>query len=67
MLLLRPRVDLGAIEMKGYSAFPKAPALLKPHHQIVSCYIQDTQMAGDLNPSAEMQLVYTTAKPTGYG
>ena len=27
--------DIGAITMKGYSVFPKAPALLKPHHQIV--------------------------------
>ena len=35
MLPLRARVDLGAMAMKGYSAFPKAPALLKPHHQIV--------------------------------
>ena len=25
--------------MKGYSAFPKAPALLEPHHQIVYCHI----------------------------
>ena len=25
----------GAMAMKGYSAFPKAPALLEPHHQIV--------------------------------
>ena len=33
---LRARVDLGAMAMKGYSAFPKAlPALLEPHHQIV--------------------------------
>ena len=35
MLPLRARVDLGAMAMKGYSAFPKAPALLKPHNQIV--------------------------------
>ena len=28
--------------MKEYSAFPKAPASLEPHHQIVSCHIQDT-------------------------
>ena len=25
----------GVMAMKGYSAFPKAPALLKLHHQIV--------------------------------
>ena len=29
MLPLRDRVDLGAMAMKGYSAFPKAPALLE--------------------------------------
>ena len=29
------KVDLGAMAMKGYSAFPKAPALLEPHHHIV--------------------------------
>ncbi len=28
-------VDLGAMAIKGYSALPKAPALLEPHHQIV--------------------------------
>ena len=35
VLLLQARVDLGAMAMKGYSTFPKAPALLEPHHQIV--------------------------------
>ena len=35
MLPLQARVDLGAMAMKGCSAFPKAPALLKPHHQII--------------------------------
>ena len=35
MLPLQARVDLGAMAMKGYSAFPKALALLEPHHQIV--------------------------------
>ena len=29
------RVNLKAIGIKEYSAFPKAPALLEPHHQIV--------------------------------
>ena len=28
---------------KGYFAFSKAPALLKPHHQIVKCHIQGTR------------------------
>ena len=31
VLPLRARVDLGVMIMKGYSAFPKAPALLEPH------------------------------------
>ena len=35
LLPLRARVDLGAMAMKGYSAFFKAPALLEPYHQIV--------------------------------
>ncbi len=29
------RVDLGVMVMKGYSAFPKVPASLEPHHQII--------------------------------
>ena len=35
VLLLQVRVTLGAMAMKGYSNFPKAPALLELHHQIV--------------------------------
>ena len=35
VLPLRARVDQGAMAMKGYSAFPNAPALLEPHHEIV--------------------------------
>ena len=46
--------------MKGYSAFPKAPALLEPHHQIVYCHIQDTRRGGSY-PSAEEESVYSTA------
>ena len=34
--------------MKRYFAFPKAPALLEPHHQIVSCHIQDIRLGGCL-------------------
>ena len=32
---LRARVDLGAMLMNRFSAFPKGPALQEPHHQIV--------------------------------
>ena len=35
VLPLRAKVDLGAMVMKGYSEFHKAPVLLKIHHQIV--------------------------------
>ena len=34
VLLLRVRVELGVIEMKRYSIFPKALGL-EPHHQMV--------------------------------
>ena len=36
MLPLQPRVDVEAIALKEYSAFPKVPALLKPYYQVVS-------------------------------
>ena len=42
VLPLRAKVDLGAMAMEGYSAFPTAPALLKPYPQIVKCHMQDT-------------------------
>ena len=41
--LLQARVDLGAMAIKGYSVFTKAPALLQPHHQNVQRYIQNTR------------------------
>ena len=42
VLPLQTRVDQGAMAIKGYSAFPKAPALLEPYNQIIECHIQDT-------------------------
>ena len=45
-LPLRDRVDRGAMVMKRYSAFPKAPALLESHHQIMYCHIQDIHRRG---------------------
>ena len=33
VLPFRARVNLGAMAMKGCSAFPKSTALLEPHHQ----------------------------------
>ena len=35
VLPLQAKMDQGVMTMKGYSALPKAPALLEPHHQIV--------------------------------
>ena len=58
MLPLRVKEDLWAMAMKGYSTFPKALALLEPHHQIVSCHIQDTRWEGGSYPSAEEQSVF---------
>ena len=65
MLRLRVRVDLGAMVMKGYSVFPKVPASLEPHHQIV-CVIYPGHSLARSYPSAEKQSVYFTApQPTG--
>ena len=56
VLALRARVDLGAIALKRYSAFPNAPALRSdclvsyPGHQLGGSY-----------PSAEMQSVFSAA------
>ena len=60
VLPLRVRVDLGAMAMKAYSTFPKAPALLELHSQIGLCHIQDTRWWGSY-PSAEMHSVYSIA------
>ena len=38
MVLLRARVDLGAMTMKRYSTFPKTPTLLEPHNQFNVIY-----------------------------
>ena len=35
MLPLKARVERGEMVMKEYSAFPKAPALLELHHEII--------------------------------
>ena len=49
VLRRRARVDLEAMAIKGYSVFPKAPALLGPHHQTVKCHIR-TLVGGALPP-----------------
>ena len=47
MLSLQGRVDLEAMALKEYSAFPKAPTLLKPHYQI-ACVMSRTLIGGVL-------------------
>ena len=55
-------VNLGVMAIKGYSAFPKSPALLKPHHQIVCAIFKNSLLEGKyLNPSAAIQSAYSTA------
>ena len=62
MLPVRPRVNLGVIAIKAYSAFPKGPALLELHHQIVYCHISMTLIAGEGSYSfVEMLLMYSVA------
>ena len=56
----RAIVDLGAMAMKGCSAFPKALVSPEPPHQIVKWDIQD-DFGGKSYPSAEVQSVYSTA------
>ena len=60
MLPLRARVDFGVMAIKEYSTFPKAPALVEPHNEIVQCHIQVTHGGGSY-PSIEVQSVYSTA------
>ena len=58
VLPFRTRVDLGAMAMKECSKFPKAPASLEPHHQIVN-FITRTLIGGGSYPFAEVQSVYS--------
>ena len=53
VLPLHARVDLEAMVVKGYYAFPKAPAFLEPYHKIDSLR--------ESNPSTEKLSAYSTA------
>ena len=55
------RVGQEAMAMKGYSAFPKAPALLEPSDCLVSYPGQSLWGGGGAHPSAVVQSVYSTA------
>ena len=56
------RVDLGAMTMKEYPTFPKAPGL-EPHHQIV--FVISSRLDGRVYPSAVMQLLYSITPTDG--
>ena len=51
--------------VKGCSAFPKAPALLEHHHQIVLRPIQETHWGKGSYPFTVVQSVYFTV-PTDW-
>ena len=50
--------------MKKYSAFPKVPATLESHHQIVKSHIQDTHWE-NLTPLQRSNRCILLAQPTG--
>ena len=56
MLPLQVRMDPGAMAIKRYAAFPKAPALLEPHYEIV---YPGHLFWGWGYPSPEKQSVYS--------
>ena len=58
MVPLRDRVYLWAISMKRYFEFLKVPALLEPHHHIISYHIEDISYVQ--YASAEILSVYST-------
>ncbi len=65
VLPLRARVDLGAMVMKGFSAFSKAPASLERQHQIVWCHILDTHGGGGLTSLQRCSQYILQPQPTG--
>ena len=52
-------VDLGAMVMKGYATFPKAPALLGVTIRWFN--VISRTLIGDLTPHVKTQSVYSTA------
>ena len=63
VLPFRPRVDLGAMAIKGCSAFPKAPASLETYHHIVNAILR-----GGVLPLCRRAVGYIPQpQPTGQG
>ena len=55
---------MGVMAIKRYYTFPKASALLEPHHQIVSCHIQEIHLQS-LNPLQRCSLRILQHQLTG--
>ena len=64
MLPLQARVDLGVMAMKGYPAFPKAPALLEPTIRLFSL-ISRTLVGRDLSPLHKSSWYILQLQPIG--
>ena len=63
MLPLQARKDLGSMVMKGYSVFPKVPALFEHDHQVVLCHIR-TLVEGALPHFREaVGVFYSPSRP----
>ena len=63
VLLVRARVDLGVMGIKGCSTLPKA-TLLETHHQIFSGIFQDTRKRWGSYSSAEKWSMYSNVPQT---
>ena len=60
------RVDLGVMAIKKYSAFPKALALLEPHHQMYFSVISRPLVGGGgLTPLQRCSRCILQTQPTG--
>ena len=65
MLLHQIRLDLGAMAIKKYSAFTKTPALLEPHHLIVSCLNPGHTFGWGFTPLQKYSQCILQYQPTG--
>ena len=63
VVLPQVRADQRTMAMKGYSTFPKAPALLEPHHQMIR-HIQATHWRV-LTPLQRCSQWIQQSQPTG--
>ena len=57
-------MDVGAMAMKRYTAFPKAPEAREPHRQVFSCHMQDIHW-GVLLPSRGAVSVFNSPNQLG--